>query len=205
MPAGQAWTDTEVDVSGSVMLTASGTINVGGPESNLPPAGSKSCVASASQYSGQWVALGFPCWSLIARVGNNPAFKVGNGGTFTVPSGRLLLGVDDELAAFGDNSGSWTVDVQQTQQEALPPQGPKQLADQITNLILPLLQSGGGPLTLQQGFGPGGILTCIAYVYAHVSTGRTDKHIFQVACSQVMEIGLKNHPEAAKLLESLLT
>jgi hypothetical protein len=110
--ANQPWTDTGVDVSGSVMLTASGTINVGGPEGNLPPAGSSDCTTSTSSFGGQWVALGFPCWSLIARVNDNPPFAVGNGGTFSVPAGRLFLGVDDETASSGDNSGSWMVQVQ---------------------------------------------------------------------------------------------
>src|SRR5664280_934783 len=109
--ANQPWTDTGVDVSGSVMLTASGTIDVGGPEGNLPPAGSSDCTTSASTYSGQWAALGFPCWSLIARVNDNPPFAVGNGGTFSVPSGRLFLGVEDETASSVDNSGSWSVAV----------------------------------------------------------------------------------------------
>src|SRR4051812_42869522 len=112
VPATQAWTDTGVDVAGAVSLKASGTIQVGGPEPNLGPAGSTTgCVAGPGAFSGSWVANGFPCWSLIARVGNGPAFYVGDGVTLTVPSGRLLLGVDDETAAFGDNSGSWTVQV----------------------------------------------------------------------------------------------
>jgi len=85
--------------------------------SRQPAAGSSDCTTSTSQFSGSWVVLGFPCWSLIARVGDNPPFFVGNGGTFTVPSGRLFLGVDDETLFFGDNSGSWVVAVQ----SAAPP------------------------------------------------------------------------------------
>ncbi|MCV2490994.1 hypothetical protein OF117_16695 [Geodermatophilus sp. YIM 151500] len=69
-------------------------------------------MAGPSTFSGQWVAYGAPCWSLIGRVGEGgQLFAIGNGGTFPVPSGRLYLGVDDEVAAFGDNSGSWTVQV----------------------------------------------------------------------------------------------
>jgi len=90
---------------------------VGGTEPIESAAGSSDCTTSTSQFSGSWVVLGFPCWSLIARVGDNPPFFVGNGGTFTVPSGRLFLGVDDETLFFGDNSGSWVVAVQ----SAAPP------------------------------------------------------------------------------------
>lgn len=113
VPATQPWTNAGVDVSGSVTLQASGTIDVGGPEGNLGPAGSHTgCVAGPSTFSGQWVFNGPPCWSLIAKVGENgQPFAVGNGGTFPVPSGRLYLGVDDEVTAFGDNGASWTVQV----------------------------------------------------------------------------------------------
>jgi hypothetical protein len=113
VPATQPWTNTGVDVSGSVTLQASGTIDVGSPEGNLGPAGSKTgCVAGPASFSGQWVFDGPPCWSLIAKVGDNgQVFGVGNGGTFSVSTGPLYLGVDDEVAAFGDNSGSWTVQV----------------------------------------------------------------------------------------------
>jgi len=111
--ATRAWTDSGVDVSRSVTLEAIGTINVGGPEDPLGPAGSTTgCVAGPGRYSGQWVFNGPPCWSLIGKVTENgEPFKVGTGGTFSVPRGRLYLGVDDEVGAFGDNSGSWAVQV----------------------------------------------------------------------------------------------
>jgi len=108
--AAQPWTDTGVDVIGPMTMQASGIINVGGPEANLAPAGSVTgCVAGPSSFGGRWVADGFPCWSLIGRIGNGQPFRVGNGGSFSVPVGRLYLGVDDEVDFFGDNSGSWTV------------------------------------------------------------------------------------------------
>jgi hypothetical protein len=92
--ATQPWTDTGIDVSGSVSLRASGTIDVGGPEGNLGPGGSQTgCITGPSSYSGQWVADGFPCWSLIGRVGNGQPFKVGTRGTFKVASGRCCFSV----------------------------------------------------------------------------------------------------------------
>jgi hypothetical protein len=132
VPATQPWTDTGMDVSGSVTLQPTGTIDVGGPEGSLGPGGSQTgCVAGPSSFSGQWVLNGVPCWSLIGRVGNGQPFGVGGGGTFHLPSGRLYLGVDDEVAAFGDNSGSWTVQVgtnglisgvqQQVEEIVIPP------------------------------------------------------------------------------------
>jgi hypothetical protein len=111
VPANRPWTDGGVDVSGSVTLHAEGKINVGGPEVDLSPAGSRVCTASPTRYSGQWTAPGLPCWSLIARVGGYSPFAVGDGGTFIVPTGRLYLGVNDETGAYGDNRGAWTVRV----------------------------------------------------------------------------------------------
>jgi Peptidase A4 family len=53
---------------------------------------------------------GLPCWSLIGRIGNGAPFKIGDSATHAVSSpGELYLGVDDQANAFGDNSGSWTV------------------------------------------------------------------------------------------------
>jgi len=119
--ARQPWTDTGIDVGGSVTLHATGTIGVGGPEGNLGPGGSKTgCVAGPSSFSGKWVLNGPPCWSLIGRVGNGRPFAVGGGGKFKVPSGRFYLGVDDEVAAFGDNSGSWKVSIGSAASNAQP-------------------------------------------------------------------------------------
>src|SRR5689334_15469419 len=65
VPATQPWTDTGIDVSESVTLQPTGTIDVGGPEGDLGPAGSKTgCIAGPSSFSGQWVLNGPPCWSL---------------------------------------------------------------------------------------------------------------------------------------------
>jgi hypothetical protein len=135
VPATQPWTDTGIDVSGAVEIQASGTISVGGPEGDLSPAGSQTgCFAGPASFSGQWVANGFPCWSLIGQVGNNQPFEVGVGGKFIVPLGRLYLGVDDEVSAFGDNSGAWTANVTPVQ-----PQPGNPTWDQIVQVGLAIL------------------------------------------------------------------
>lgn len=169
VPATQAWTDTgiDVDVAGEVTLEADGTIIVGGPEGNLGPAGSTAgCVASNSQYSGQWVANGFPCWSLIARVGDYAPFMIGEGGTFMVPAGRLFLGVNDEVAAFGDNSGSWTVQVSVAPATTDPHhQELQDVAKRISDLLDALNDFSGPPATLEQG---GLFAACFAYEFVRI-------------------------------------
>lgn len=118
VPATQEWTDTGLDVAHWVGIRAEGTIDVGGPEGNLTPAGSATgCTTGPTSFSGMWLANGYPCWSLIARVGDGPPFRVGTGGDFLVSSGRLFLGVDDERGQYGDNSGSWDVSL-------IAPEGP---------------------------------------------------------------------------------
>ncbi|SEF61754.1 hypothetical protein SAMN03080598_00737 [Algoriphagus boritolerans DSM 17298 = JCM 18970] len=52
---------------------------------------------------------GFPLISLIAKVGDGPLQLIGSGPTQLVGSGELVLFVNDNF--FGDNVGSWTVDV----------------------------------------------------------------------------------------------
>ncbi len=120
--ATQPWTDTGISLpAGTVSFKASGTINVSGgdPAFNETPAGDGSadpqCIAGPNTpWGDDWIADGLPCWSLIGQVKNGPA-EIGNGGTFRVLSpGELYLGVDDQADAFGDNSGSWTVQVSLT-------------------------------------------------------------------------------------------
>lgn len=117
VPAGQPWTDSGISLpAGSVSLKASGVINVssGDPQFSETPAGDgpadPTCVAGPGAYSGSWTAPGLPCWSLIGRIGNGAPFYVGNSYQAVIKNpGELYLGVDDETAAFGDNSGSWSV------------------------------------------------------------------------------------------------
>lgn len=52
---------------------------------------------------------GFPLISLVAKVGDGPLQLIGSGPTQLIGSGELVLFVNDTF--FGDNIGSWTVDV----------------------------------------------------------------------------------------------
>jgi hypothetical protein len=114
VPGNQPWTDTGLTVApGTVInISALGEINVYGGRADWykTPAGGPNCIASPTTSVGQWIGMGLPCWSLIARIGQGPAFEVGTGITYTASSsGRLYLGVNDEsLASFNDNSGTWT-------------------------------------------------------------------------------------------------
>ena len=111
VPGTQPWTDTglSVGLGDSVSITASGTVFIAGSDPGKTPAGDPSCVATDSP-TDTWVAPGLACWSLIARIGNNPAFEVGDGTSFTAAAGgELFLGVNDDF--FGDNSGAWAAAV----------------------------------------------------------------------------------------------
>jgi hypothetical protein len=111
----QAWTDAGVKVNKgeTIAFHASGSINVysGRADYYKSPDGGPNCIASAATNSGQWTAMGLPCWSLVGRIGNGDPFFVGSASTFVAPSdGGLYLGVNDEsMWSFNDNSGEWTV------------------------------------------------------------------------------------------------
>jgi hypothetical protein len=61
-------------------------------------------------YAG-FLAQGLACWSLIGRIDDGPAFKVGSSlENFPAPSsGELSLGVNDNN--YWDNTGTWTAEV----------------------------------------------------------------------------------------------
>jgi peptidase M23-like protein len=110
--ADRPWTNTGINVKNGdrVSIKASGTINVasGSAGANFTPDGRQSCIADNS-----FVAAGLHCWSLIGGIGGYPPQEVGSARTFRVSlprgqTGRLYLGVNDQIAHFGDNSGYWT-------------------------------------------------------------------------------------------------
>ena len=114
VPAIQPWVDTGVfvNIGDSVSITASGTVYLSGTDPGKTPAGVAGCVATDNDsiHPGPFLGPGLTCWSLIGRVGNNPAFEVGTGTSFTATSsGELNLSVDDNY--FPDNRGSWTATI----------------------------------------------------------------------------------------------
>jgi hypothetical protein len=83
---------------------------------SLPAAGDPSCTGLDGQEkdptSETWLTPGLTCWSLVGRIGDGAPFQVGTGVSFSVETaGRLYLGANDEIHAFGNNSGNWTVDI----------------------------------------------------------------------------------------------
>jgi hypothetical protein len=114
VPANNPWTDSGVYVNAGdlVTITGSGIIHVSTTDPGTRPAGLADCVApdTDSNPSQAFVAPGLTCWSLIGRIGTNPAFEIGAGTSFAAASsGELDLGVNDNY--FPDNSGAWTVTV----------------------------------------------------------------------------------------------
>lgn len=109
-----SWTNTGVPViAGNIVsITASGFICIVDScgsnnimTAGMPPEGVSSCVANSG-----FLVPNVPCWSLVGRIGNNPAFEVGSGTSFMATStGYLYLAADDDF--YLDNSGAWTVTI----------------------------------------------------------------------------------------------
>lgn len=112
VPGDQAWTDTGIDVgeNTTVRITASGLITIAFTGFlNMQPEGYGWDSGYCDQNS-PWLEPGFDCYSLIGRIGTGPTFSIRSGTTVeVVAGGRLYLGVNDEVGAYGDNSGAWNV------------------------------------------------------------------------------------------------
>ncbi|MGH3614216.1 MAG: hypothetical protein ACRDRK_16815 [Pseudonocardia sp.] len=95
--ASQGWTDSLADlqVGSSVSITANGVVKIATRDPGKTPAGDPNCILTGVDYTGQnFVADYLPCWSLIGRIGDGPAFAVGSSTSFVpTESGRLYLGV----------------------------------------------------------------------------------------------------------------
>ena len=116
VPGTQPWTSTNLVLAAgqSVGFVAAGQVAVNNYASELPD-GDPTCVPDTS-----FTAPGLTCYSLIGRIGASPPFEIGAARNLTVAtSGILYLGVNDQVNAFGDNSGQWTVDL--TIPPAMPP------------------------------------------------------------------------------------
>jgi hypothetical protein len=118
VPGNQPWTDTGIDLNqgDQVTITASGTIKIEPSDPGKTPAGDPSCIGPTGRKidptSETWLTPGLTCWSLVGRIGDGAPFQIGTSLSFPVETGgRLYLGVNDENGRFGNNSGSWTVDI----------------------------------------------------------------------------------------------
>ena len=65
--------------------------------------------AGATCYETDFYDNDLPCWSLFAQIYAGEPFKVGNYVEDRIAdvSGELYLGVNDEVSAYGDNTGYW--------------------------------------------------------------------------------------------------
>ncbi|MEV0308236.1 LecA/PA-IL family lectin [Nonomuraea fuscirosea] len=109
VPATQAWTGTGLYIQPgqAIHITANGAVEIAHNDAFAKaPDGDPGCTAQ-----GAWVAPGLPCWSLIGRVGDGSPRAVGQEAHLQ-GKGDLYLGINDEVATFGDNSGSWTVSIE---------------------------------------------------------------------------------------------
>jgi hypothetical protein len=104
--ANQKWVDTGMTVSQGqqVAIESSGEVklNADGSESSGPTG-----VGSGRRTPGA-TAPDVPVGALVGRIGNGPAFAVGDLRNVAMPgTGRLYLGVNDD--AHGDNQGHFDV------------------------------------------------------------------------------------------------
>jgi hypothetical protein len=119
VPGNQPWTDISLDLNqgDQVTITASGTIKIAPEDPGKTPAGDPSCVGPTGRKidptAGTWLTPGLTCWSLVGRIGEDGVpFQIGTSVSISVETaGRLYLGVNDEKGRFGNNSGSWAVDI----------------------------------------------------------------------------------------------
>jgi hypothetical protein len=107
----QAWTSTGLTVKKGevVSFSTSGEVQLSGDASDV--------ATSAGSKTGRR-ATGSPlptalAGALIGRIGNGPAFAIGNQTTVAMPAaGQLFLGVNDD--GFEDNLGEFRVDIQRS-------------------------------------------------------------------------------------------
>ena len=113
IPVTRQWTDTGVTVqSGAYIgISASGGAYVAAAGSSEPPGGNPACGPEKNYpaTSGSFPASQLPCWSLIARIGNDPPFEVGASALIPATSGRLYLGVN--CPSVAGNTGNWAVKI----------------------------------------------------------------------------------------------
>jgi hypothetical protein len=105
--------DTGVTVAAGIQLIikATGTANFG-PLTGSPIGPNGRDCGLQDIAVPPFLAPGLTCWSLVGRIGSNTPFEVGASDTFTTTAaGRLYLSGNDTI--FTDNSGSWTVDIQE--------------------------------------------------------------------------------------------
>ena len=110
VPANQQWTSTGITVRRGEVWTFNTTGEVKLNSEGTEIAGSAGSRAQRMAGAGAPVANVY-AGALIGRIGNSPAFPIGNQTTVTMPaSGQLFLGVNDDHT--GDNSGGFRVDMQ---------------------------------------------------------------------------------------------
>ena len=113
VPGGTAWYNAGVNVnSGSTLsIIASGNIKISGSDPGWSPDG----VTETNQADVEKLLcpLTNKAYGLIGKIGQGTCFFIGSSKTFTADnSGTLYLSVNDRVGTFGDNSGSWTVNLE---------------------------------------------------------------------------------------------
>jgi hypothetical protein len=113
----------------SALITATGTISYGSQNpacsgSDIPPDG---CGAETI------CPVGGGCGALVGRLGDGPAFLVGDRKTVDGP-GVLLLGINDQKGAFGDNSGAFAVTITITAGATPPAPAPGTSVGKVTRV-----------------------------------------------------------------------
>lgn len=114
----EPWTDTYINLKeGSFKVKhIGGAIKVAPTGEEIFPFRETHCLAGAKVFTGEWTVAGLHCDALIARIGDGPAFEVAEDKSMPVQSdGRLYLGINDEYDRFLDNSGSWDLEVVNTE------------------------------------------------------------------------------------------
>jgi hypothetical protein len=141
IPGKQPWTDTGVDLKAgeAISINASGRIRFSAEIPSVGPDGDQTSCALNKNPRVPYVALTLRCHSLIGKVGaEGMMFQVGSSSSFhATETGRLYLGVNDNF--FGDNRGTWTV---QISANTKPSEVPSQLTSTQPRIAKAVTQAG---------------------------------------------------------------
>lgn len=96
---------------GNLTITAAGLLQIAHVGyDNMPFQGERRWDIRGCNDEQPWIASGLNCHAPGGRIGDGAPFGVYTGVIMRAAAGgRLFVGVDDEVSAFGDSGGRWRV------------------------------------------------------------------------------------------------
>jgi hypothetical protein len=117
-------TGIELAPGEGAMITATGTASCLAAEPDAPCDLGADGSVPAPDISPPFMAPGIPAYSLDGEVGSGPLTFIGTGPATVQGPGELRLGYNDEIGAYYDNGGGFTVTIETCSLYGLPILGP---------------------------------------------------------------------------------